>query len=509
MIDLYAKTHELRPYQTAAIAHLREAMREHKRVVLQLATGAGKTIIASNIVQMALDKGRKVLFLAPRRELIDQAASAFERHGIRVGKIMAGRQRDDMADMQVASFDTLHARGIRKGSMRMPPADLIIVDEIHLAVADSRQEVLNAYPDARLIGLTATPARGDGRGLGELVTGMVFGPSITLLTSLGYLVPVRYYAPSKPDLAKLKLGKDGDYQESGLANRMDTPKLVGDIVDNWLRIAPDRRTVVFCVNCAHSLHLRDEFILRGIRAAHVDGETPHGERAEILEGTRSGKYQVLCNVFVASYGLDIPVLDCAVLARPTKNITLYLQTCGRVLRPWEGKSDALIIDHAGAVEENGFVDDEVPWSLDTVMKVKDLKKAALESSGKPKQMTCPCCTWVFGGSPKCPQCGYQMVPLGKAVPVHEADLQEVKREASKLNRHVTWDEKRQFFGMLRQYCAEHGKGNGLAAHRYRDKFGVWPNDDRVKGAPLTQPSEDVLNWLKSRNIAYAKRRPNA
>src|SRR3546814_7641235 len=154
---------------------------------------------------------------------------------------------------------------------------------------------------------------------------------------------------------------------------MDTPQLVGDVVENWMRIARHRSTVVFCVNRAHSRNVRDEFLAQGIRAEHVDGETPTDERAAILARVRSGETQVLCNVFVASYGLDIPTLDCAVLARPTKNIALYMQTVGRVMRPAERKADALVIDHSGAVKENGFVDDFIPWSLDESEKVKDRK----------------------------------------------------------------------------------------------------------------------------------------
>lgn len=499
--------HPLREYQQQAIARLRAALAGKRKVILQLPTGGGKTRIAAEIVGMARAKGRKVLFLAPRRELIDQAIAAFSRHGIRAGVIMAGRERDSALDIQVASFDTLHARGIRKASMRMPDADLVIVDECHLSIAQSRREILDRYAASVVVGLTATPARGDGKGMGEVYEAIAFGPSVAELTAQGFLVPVRYFAPSKPDLASLRVGKEGDYIEAGLAAAMDKPQLVGDIVDNWQRLAPTRRTVVFCVNCAHSRHVRDEFLARGISAAHVDGETPMHERAEILAGVESGKYQVLTNVFVASYGLDIPALDCAVLARPTKNITLYLQTCGRVLRPFPGKADAFIIDHSGAIEENGYVDDDVPWSLDGKESVKDRKERLAKERKDHAQITCPLCTCMFKGRHDCPNCRYGVIPAGKAIPVVQADLYEVQRELKKANRTDTWESKEAFLGMLRTHAVRTAKKPGWAAYKYREKYGVWPNDERVKHASMREPTPEVMSWITSRNIAYAKRKP--
>src|SRR3546814_107804 len=146
---------------------------------------------------------------------------------------MAGERPKRLLDLQVASFDTLHARAIRGKAMAMPDADLVIVDEAHLSLAVTRKEIIEHYADACIVGLTATPARGDGRGLGEIYQDLVMGPSIRHLTDEGFLVPLRYFAPSEPDLSKLRLNKDGDYTETGLSKRMDTPQLVGDVVENW------------------------------------------------------------------------------------------------------------------------------------------------------------------------------------------------------------------------------------------------------------------------------------
>lgn len=498
---------ELRPYQTQAIADVRRSLAEgNRRVVLQLATGAGKTRIAAEIIQRAFVKGTRTLFLAPRRELIYQARDAFERQGVRSGTIMAGERPDYALPLQVASFDTLHARAVRGKRMGMPEAGLVIVDEAHLSISETRAEILALYPDARIIGLTATPARGDGRGLGEIYDALVQGPSLRELTDMGFLVPVRYYAPDKPDLAAVKINRDGDYAETALGGVMNSPVLVGNIVEHWQKLASMRRTVVFCVNCAHSRAVCSAFVTAGVSAEHLDGETPPQERADILERVRRGATQVLCNVFVATYGLDIPALDCAVLARPTKNIALYLQTVGRILRPYTGKADALVIDHAGAVAENGFVDEYIPWSLDTQTKVKDRKEAAQKDRKEPKEIECPHCSTVFKLRRNCPSCGLAVIPPEKDLPIHEATLIELDREAAKANREMSWEEKAEFMGQLKTYARNHGYSPGWIAHKYREKTGVWPNDPRAKMAPMRELTAEVKSWITSRNIRYAKRK---
>ena len=495
----------LRDYQEATIVKLRDSVRGgKKRPVLQLPTGGGKTHIAASIIKAAVAKGKRVLFLAPRRELIYQASGKLTEAGIQHGVIMAGEPMFRHMDVQVASFDTLHARALRGNRMDMPEADLVIVDEVHLSIAKTKREIIAHYPDAIVIGLTATPARGDGRGLGEIYDDLILSCSISDLTEQGHLAPVRYFAPRKPDLAGLKKGADGDYILNALGERMDKADLIGDVVSNWRRIAPDRQTVVFCVNRAHSRHVCAEFISAGYVAEHLDGETPKEERREILARVASGETQVLCNVFVATFGLDIPILSCAVLARPTRNITLYLQTCGRVLRICEGKDDAIIIDHAGAIEEHGYLDDDHPWSLDATEKVTDRKKKADQERQEPKEIVCKNCRASFKGSRKCPECGHEMIPPSKPIPTHQADLEELVREKKRANKNWDTDRKAAFFGGLKKYAQDKGYSPGWAAHKYREKFSVWPNAH--KNAPAIEPNADVQGWIKHMAI---KRRASA
>lgn len=266
--------------------------RGHKAPLLQSPTGSGKTHVAKEIVDRAVARGSRVLFLAPRRELIYQCCEKLQSAGIRFGIIMAGENRNAEHLVQVASIPTLIKRRAKEG---LPPADLVIVDEAHIGVGGEAQKLIESFP-CRRIGLTATPSRADGRGLGVLYDDLVLGPTVSELTRLGFLVPVRYYAPSKPDLSGVKVTA-GDYNQQQLGDVMNKPTLVGDVVTNWARIAPTRRTLVFSVTVAHSMALRDEFLGIGVKAEHLDGETPHDERAAIIKRFRAGTTQVLVNCF--------------------------------------------------------------------------------------------------------------------------------------------------------------------------------------------------------------------
>ena len=459
---------ELRDYQADSIDSLKLSLQAgHRRPILVLPCGGGQTHIACAIIHGAVEKGKRVLFLAPRRELIYQANDRLWDHEIDSGIIMAGEKRVQELPVQVASFDTLHARGIRKESMFMPAADILIVDEAHLSIAKTRQDIINFYGDAVVIGLTATPARGDGRGMGEIYDDLVHTRTIGQLTEEGHLVPARYFAPSTPDLSKLKQTK-ADYQVGELAGVMDKPKLVGDIIDNWKRICPDRQTVVFCVTQEHARHVYEAFKAAGVTAGYVDSKTPLDERKQTMEDVHTGKIQVLVNIFVMTYGWDCPPISCVILARPTKNIALYLQTVGRGLRTAPGKEDCIVIDHTGAVEQDGFVDEEIPWTLDSEVDIREAKDKILQEKESPKEITCLKCNYTFKARRDCPRCGYEAIPKGKPIPFHQADLKEISRPKAKKE-----DKQRVWTASL--YKASHlNMKVGAAAHLYKKEFGVWP-----------------------------------
>lgn len=499
---------ELRPYQSAAVDALRASLAQgHRSPCLVAPTGSGKTHIARDLIGSAVAKCKRVLFLAPRRELIYQTVAKLVSAGIPHGVIMAGENVRPWEPVQVACIPTLHARAIRSHRLHLPEADLLIVDEAHLSIARSTVELLQAYPHAVKVGMTATPARTDGRGLGMVYDDLVLGPSVAELTEKGWLVPARYFAPSKPDLAGVKITA-GDYNQRQLGARMDDVRLVGDVIANWARICPDRKTVVFAVNVAHSLHLRDRFAAVGVNAEHLDGTTPNEERAEILRRLRSGQTQVLCNCDVLTYGWDEPSIEAAILARPTKSITRYFQMVGRVLRPSDGKSDCIVIDHAGAVDEFGFVDEPVAWALDPRGKIAERKVREAKTVEEHK-ITCGECATVFPAAKFCPNCGNDCAQrYAKAIECTNAELAELDREKQrKAKAEWTAERKAQFYAELKGYAQTKGYNPHWADHKFRERLQVWPN--AFKHVEPATPGLETRSWITSRAIAYAKRKPPA
>jgi superfamily II DNA or RNA helicase len=311
---------ELRDYQKDFIAEYeREVAAGRKRIIGVAPTGSGKTVIGSEIIRHEADQYRSVLVLAHRREIIAQTSQKLFAHGIRHGIIQAGFDSRPLERVQVASIQTLWSRAIRSEAMQLPPADLLVIDECHHAPARTYRKIIDAYPDAILLGLTATPCRGDGRGLGGIFETIIEAPQIAELVEQGHLVKTRIYAPIDPDLKGVGT-RTGDYIESQLAERMDRPKLIGDIVTHWHRYGERRKTVAFAVNVAHSIHLRDEFVRSGVRTEHIDGSTPKDERDATLARLASGQIELVTNCMVLTEGFDLSELGCCILARPTKQM---------------------------------------------------------------------------------------------------------------------------------------------------------------------------------------------
>lgn len=351
----------LRPYQEQAIADVVAwAKAGTKRILLVLPTGGGKTSIGAELARRSAAKGKHVLWLAHRTELIDQAHERLEAFtGEPVGVVKAGRAAWTFSPIQVASIQTLLARGFSV------QADVIIIDEAHRTEAAGYQKALEAYPEATVVGLTATAIRLDGKPLGDTYQAMVICSSPEELVAEGFLMAPRIWAPSKPDLEGVKVNaKTGDYNRLRLAEAMDKAHLVGDVVEHWLRLARGRRTVVFASSIEHSRHLAEAFTKAGVWAEHLDGATDDDERRLILARLARHELDVVVNFGVLTEGWDCPGCEVLVLARPTKSLGSYLQMVGRVLRPAPGKTEALVLDHAGVVMDLGWPTASREWSLD-------------------------------------------------------------------------------------------------------------------------------------------------
>ena len=491
----------LRPYQHAAIEQLHAALVAGSRApLIVLPTGAGKTVIAAELMRRAVERGERALFLAPRRELVMQASLALTAAGLEHGVILANAapQAGLYAAVQVASVDTLLARYVRRQRLALLEPQLVIVDEAHLSITKIRAALLNSWPAALRVGLTATPTRKDGRALGVLYDALLEPQTVAQLTADSYLVPARYFSLSEPDLERVRCIA-GDYHLGELEQVVNQPELVGDVVVHWLKHAPGRRTVVFAASIRHSVALYEEFLRAGVAAEHVDADTPRVLRDATFERFRNGETQVLTNCFLASYGFDLPELSCVVLARPTRSLMLYLQMIGRGLRRAEGKCDCLVLDHSGAVHRHGFAHDERLWTLEGERALVEREKTASERR-ETKQLTCPECACVFAGTRLCPGCGYFFARRGKEIRTIEGELVEIGAHLAPEDQ-----DRLAFYAELLGMVRERGWKPGWAAHKYRERFGDWPPRS-FERTPVAQPGLETRRWVKSRTIAWLKSR---
>jgi superfamily II DNA or RNA helicase len=468
-------------------------------------TGSGKTVIAAEIINRVLARGGRVLVIAHRREIITQTRDKLIAAGVTPGIVLAGLEKElrPYANVQVAGIQTLHARAIRSNRMPMPAATVVIIDEAHHARGRTYQKVLDQYPDALIIGLTATPVRGDGRGLGNIFDQKIEAPQVAELIVGGYLVRSRVYAPVDPDLRGVQT-QQGEYVISQLSARMNTDQLVGDVVADWLKHGERRKTVVFATDVAHSVHIKNEFVNAGVRCEHLDGSTPKDERDAILARFKSGETEVVTNCMVLTEGWDMPEVGCCILARPTKQMGLYRQMIGRVLRPAEGKPDAIILDHSGAVYRHGLPEDHVEWTLDVDRRAENPTQDKRRRGEEPKLRECPSCK-VLMTKPPCDRCGWMPASRrGQDRDFADGELGLVVGGKAQAPQYSEGD-RIIFYRQLRSLQQTKGYRPGWAAHKFKDKFGTFPpwayND-----LPPAAPTDVTLRWIKSRDIAWAKSR---
>jgi DNA repair protein RadD len=494
---------ELRPYQQDVIAEFnRTVALGQRRVIVVAPTGAGKTFIAAEIIKRKVAAGQKVLVLAHTREIIRQTSEEIFGHGIVHGVIQAGFTPRPLERVEVASIQTLWSRAFRSEGVEPPAADLLVIDECHHCPAKTYRKIIDSYPNAILLGLTATPCRGDGRGLGGIFEMIIECPQVAELISLKRLVKTKVYAPVEPDLRGVRT-QAGDYVETHLADRMDRPKLIGDIVTHWHRYGGRRKTVCFAVNVQHSIHIRDEFVKSDVRAEHIDGDTPKFERDATLARLASGELDLVTNCMVLTEGWDQPEVSCCILARPTKKMGLYRQMVGRVLRPAEGKTDAIVLDHSGAVFRHGFVEDHVDWTLDPDRRAESPTHNARAREAGSRLLECVRCTTIRVAGERCSNCGYQPERSARDVPFGDGELGLVKADRRARATNYTPLDRERWHAMLTAIALEKSYKPGWVLHKYREKFGQRPAAPYVKAI---EPSPEVRSWVRSRMIAYAKRR---
>ena len=461
---------ELRPYQQQAANQIRTSYRAGNRApMLVLSTGGGKTVVFSYISHGAASKNKRVLILVHRIELIRQTFRKLTDFGVHCGIINAKYTPDYYAPVQVASVQTLVKR-LDKIAMNF---DLIIIDECHHATASTYRKIIDANPNAKLLGVTATPVRGDGMGLGVSAGGyfddMILGTDISELIELGYLVKPKVFGPKhRIDFSDVEFAR-GDYDQKQIAKKVDKPTITGSAVAEYTKLCPGEPCVVFCVSIDHAKHVAEEFCAAGYRSIHADGSLDDDERKRRLDGLENGSVQVLTTCDLISEGTDIPAIACAILLRPTASEGLYLQQVGRALRPSPGKQYAIILDHVGNSLVHGLPDSFRAWSLDGS---KTTRRSVAEKTETLNIKQCPVCYSVHEIAPICPDCGYVYAPKANAIKqvdgelaeITESDIEASKRLArTRINMARSLDD-------LKAIEAEMGYKRGWAEHRHRARL---------------------------------------
>lgn len=417
----------LRPYQQKDLDKLRTAYREGKRAPLFVGpTGYGKTVLFATICKNRVERGGRPMILCHRAELVDQIVRALTACGITPGVIAAGVAPSD-SPVQVASVQTLINR---LGSVQAP--DLIVVDEAHHATLTSTWgRILSFWPTALRLGVTATPVRLSGEGLDDIFDSMVIGPSTQDLINDGYLTPVRVFAPRSPDLSSVSM-RGGDFALDQLATAMSSNAVVGDAVDHYRRHGNGRRAIVFCVSVAHALAVAQRFAAEGYRSQSIDGSLKKAERAQRIKQFTTGEISVLTSCNLVSEGFDLPAIELGISLRPTQSLGLWLQQVGRVLRPAEGKSEAIILDHAGNTLRHGLPTETRKWSLKG--RKRKVKKSKVQEANAVR--VCQSC---YAANPftatTCKECGKDFPVQQRKQKEIDGELEEVTASRPAGKRH--------------------------------------------------------------------------
>lgn len=417
----------LRDYQRRDIERLRAEYRRGARsVIYQAPTGSGKTVLFAHIVESSVRRGNRCAITVHRQELVDQTSRALTALGVPHGIVAAGRMAVPSAPVLVCSIQTLARRLDKVGRF-----DLLVIDEAHHSVAGTWDKVVRSQAQARILGVTATPERLDGKGLGRHAGGhfdtLVVGPTVEELTTAGYLSPARAFIPPQiADLADIKI-RGGDYAVGEAAARMDRPTVTGDAIQHYERICPGQPAIVFCTRVQHAENVAAAFRERGWRAESIDGTLPDAARRDRIAALGNGRLQVLTSCEIVSEGTDIPVVAAAILLRPTQSLGLHLQQVGRVLRPSPGKKEAIILDHVGNCARHGFPDDPRTWSLDG--RPKGLRKTDDEQVG---MRICPSCFAAFRRLPACPYCGEPYPVSEREIDQQDGELIEATEDRRKV-----------------------------------------------------------------------------
>jgi len=483
---LTASTFTLRPYQAGSVAHLLWLIALGSRWLLLVApTGSGKTVMACDIIQHFVAENKRVMILVDARQLNFQFTATLERCGINPGVIMRDAHRRHSAQVVVATIQSL-AAGMKAGRFELPDADLVFCDEAHKSLSPTWEKILNAFPaDTVRLGCTATPCRSDGQEMGDRYDHMVIAATYSELIEAGYIVPCKVFSHSEPDMQGVKKS-GGDYVAKQMAQRVEETTLIGDVFDHFFDHNPNHKpTICFAPSVSKSEVIVKKAWELDIPAAHIDGYTDAETRQKHFEDFEAGDIVMLSSCGVLREGVDLPCAEFGILLQPTLHLGTYLQMAGRLLRPYEGKTFATLLDHAGAARRHGLPHADFPWEL---MRSEKSIENVLKKKPKPKLRRCPKCGFERESGPTCPHCGFEAqaptrmvrTEKGKLVEIEDPQFAQPKPKRSK-------EEKATAKAIGRSLNSGRNMTMKQAAWLYKQDTGEWPENGRGPWPPRNHP----------------------
>ena len=455
---------ELRDYQTELISEIKNKLKNSKRVLAVLPTGGGKTVIFSYIAKQAINQKKRVLILSHRREIVYQIRKSLYDFGMNGAVIESGSRNFNENMIQVGMIIT-----ISKRLKKIEKPDLIIVDEAHHVKAKTWSSVLAYWDDPLILGFTATPERLDGKGLYPEFEAMALGANIQSLIDNEYLSKLDYYRPPQEITFENLKTTGGDYSRSQQAEKY-TSSIYGDVILHYEKHLNGLPTIAFCPTVESAQNCKEQFIDAGYTAECVHGQLKDKDRNNIIQGLGRGTYNVVTTCDVISEGVDVPIVCGAILLRKTKSLTIFLQQVGRVLRPYPGKTSAIVLDHVGNYREHGHPLKHRKWNLHGKPKKKSEREIIVTD--------CPECFAIMTGSPSvCENCGAKLkfakveLDMRENILVVDVDLEKYLPEKSAFDKNQIKNTNKDIEDIL-----------GIADKSIRNKK-IWKLAYRMSGVP--------------------------
>ncbi|MDD4096611.1 MAG: DEAD/DEAH box helicase [Oscillospiraceae bacterium] len=415
----------------------------NRRPLVVAPCGSGKTVIFCDLAGRTQAKGKRIVVLVHRIELMAQTLGTFTQLGVSM----------DTIEVHMAFSYSKHL------DRHLKP-DLIITDEAHFSAANTWMKIYQTWPDVCVIGFSATPCRLDGKPLGDIYDDLIETVTTADLIKQGYLSPYRYFAPAIADLSALKK-KGSDFDQLQAESILATKAVYGDVIKTYREKANGKKTVIYCTTVNHSKAITEAFRLEGYQSEHIDGTTPEKERAKIIDRYRRGETQILSNVDIVSVGFDLPDIECCIMLRPTCSTALFIQQTGRALRPLPGKI-AIILDHVGNYARHGLPDDQREWSLSERIQ----SRPEYRDDGRLNVRMCRECFFTYPTGPDvCPNCGAPVISTREEIKnirnIQLAEIQQGRRErAAEAVQGKSLNECRNLQEVM-AWCKQNGKKSGF------------------------------------------------